>query len=164
VARTRTRSLDQADDNAEQEVAVVSDSRRRRRGGDADADKDVQASDRKDRPTPSARQLKPRGTAASVGFVDRIPVVRNIVEYFRGVSTELRKVTWPTREETRRLTLIVLGVTAFFAITLGAISLFFTWWFQQAFHADSEDIFLLVGVGVAIVAAAVYTMFRRLEV
>lgn len=34
-----------------------------------------------------------------------------ISKYFRETRGELRKVTWPSREESWRLTLIVLGVT-----------------------------------------------------
>jgi preprotein translocase subunit SecE len=170
VARTRTRSLVQAEENPDDEMEVgeedveeiqevVSDRRRRRR----DSAEVQEAAPRKDRPAAGARQVKPRSTG-SVPLVYRIPVVRTIAEYFHNVFVELRKVTWPTREETTRLTYIVLGVTAFFSITLGALSLFFSWWFQQAFHADSEVIFLAVGVGVAIIAGATYTYFRRLEV
>lgn len=44
-----------------------------------------------------------------------------VVRYFRETRGELRKVTWPTREEAWRLTLIVLGVTAAMAIFLGVI-------------------------------------------
>jgi len=44
-----------------------------------------------------------------------------LVRYFRETRGELRKVTWPTREEAWRLTLIVLGVTAAMAIFLGVI-------------------------------------------
>lgn len=48
---------------------------------------------------------------------DSNPVTR----YIRETRGELRKVTWPTREEAWRLTLIVLGVTAAMAIFLGVI-------------------------------------------
>lgn len=44
-----------------------------------------------------------------------------IVRYFRETRGEMRKVTWPTREEAWRLTLIVLGVTAAMAVFLGVI-------------------------------------------
>lgn len=44
-----------------------------------------------------------------------------MVRYFRETRGELRKVTWPTREEAWRLTLIVLAVTAAMAIFLGVI-------------------------------------------
>ncbi len=38
----------------------------------------------------------------------------------------MRKVVWPTREEAWRLTLIVLGVTAAFAIFLWAMDSIFS--------------------------------------
>ncbi len=44
-----------------------------------------------------------------------------VARYIRETRGELRKVTWPTREEAWRLTLIVLGVTAAMAIFLGII-------------------------------------------
>ena len=48
-----------------------------------------------------------------------------ITRYFRETRGELRKVTWPTREESWRLTLIVLGVTVMMAL--------FFWIFDFAF-------------------------------
>jgi preprotein translocase subunit SecE len=48
-----------------------------------------------------------------------------ISRYFRETRGELRKVTWPTREESWRLTLIVLGVTMAMAV--------FFWIFDFAF-------------------------------
>ena len=42
-----------------------------------------------------------------------------LVKYFRETRGELRKVTWPTRQESWRLTWIVLAVTIAFAIALG---------------------------------------------
>jgi preprotein translocase subunit SecE len=47
--------------------------------------------------------------------------VAGIARYVRETRGELRKVTWPTREESWRLTLIVLGVSAVTAIFLGVI-------------------------------------------
>lgn len=44
-----------------------------------------------------------------------------LVRYFRETRGELRKVTWPTREESWRLTLIVLAVSAATAVFLGVI-------------------------------------------
>ncbi len=48
-----------------------------------------------------------------------------IVRYFQETRDELRRVTWPTREEIVRLTLIVLGTTLAFAIFLGILDLVF---------------------------------------
>jgi preprotein translocase subunit SecE len=49
-----------------------------------------------------------------------------VVKYFRETRGEIKKVTWPTREESQRLTLIVLGVTTAFAIFLGALDFLFS--------------------------------------
>jgi preprotein translocase subunit SecE len=46
--------------------------------------------------------------------------------YFEGVRSELEKVVWPTREETRRLTIIVLVTLVICSLILGAISFIFT--------------------------------------
>ena len=46
--------------------------------------------------------------------------------YLRETRGELRKVTWPTREESQRLTAIVLGVTAIMAVFLGLLDLIFS--------------------------------------
>ena len=45
------------------------------------------------------------------------------IRYFQDTAVELRKVAWPDRETTIRLTLIVLGTTLFFSIFLGALDL-----------------------------------------
>jgi preprotein translocase subunit SecE len=49
-----------------------------------------------------------------------------VVRYFRETRGELRKVTWPTRQESQRLTAIVLGVTAVMAIFLGLLDFIFS--------------------------------------
>lgn len=49
-----------------------------------------------------------------------------LVRYIRETRGELRKVTWPTRQESQRLTAIVLGVTAVMAIFLGLLDLLFS--------------------------------------
>lgn len=43
--------------------------------------------------------------------------------YFSEVRTELNKVSWPSRDDIRRLTVVVLIVTAVTSILLGALSL-----------------------------------------
>lgn len=48
-----------------------------------------------------------------------------LVRYLKETRAELRKVSWPTREEATNLTLIVLGVTAAMAVFLGAVDLLF---------------------------------------
>ena len=49
-----------------------------------------------------------------------------LVRYLRETRGELRKVTWPTRQESQRLTAIVLGVTVAMAIFLGVLDFIFS--------------------------------------
>ncbi len=46
--------------------------------------------------------------------------------YIREIISELRKVVWPTREEARRLTVMVLIIAGAVGLFLGAIDLGFT--------------------------------------
>lgn len=55
-----------------------------------------------------------------------VPQENALSRYIRETRGELRKVTWPTREEAWRLTLIVLGVTAAFAVFLWAMDSLFS--------------------------------------
>jgi preprotein translocase subunit SecE len=54
------------------------------------------------------------------------PVVSKVVNYVREVMSELRKVVWPTREEIRRLTVMVIIIAGAVGVLLGAIDLGFT--------------------------------------
>ena len=49
-----------------------------------------------------------------------------VVRYFRETRGEIRKVTWPTRQESWRLTAIVLGVTIVFAAFLWIFDFIFS--------------------------------------
>ena len=155
MARTRTRT----DSNKDDKKPVVSDRRRRTRSDSADSASEANVSTRKDQPTPSPRQ--PRRNNGSPGLINRIPVVRSIVGYFRGVGSEMQKVTWPSREEATRLTGVVLGVTIAFAVVLGLLDTFFGWWFQQAFSADSEPIFLGIAAIVFVLASGSFFALRN---
>ena len=48
------------------------------------------------------------------------------IRMFGEVVSELRRVTWPTREETTRLTIMVVAVAAAVGLFLGLIDLAFT--------------------------------------
>ena len=54
-----------------------------------------------------------------------------IVRFFNETMGELRKVTWPTRDEALRLTAVVLAVMIVTSIFLGAIDALLT----EAFRA-----------------------------
>ncbi len=49
-----------------------------------------------------------------------------VAKYFREARAEMRKVTWPTRQEALHLTGIVLAVTVAMAILLWILDLLFT--------------------------------------
>ena len=45
----------------------------------------------------------------------------SVLEYFRGVRTEMKKVVWPTKKELGSYTGVVLITCAFFALAFWAI-------------------------------------------
>ena len=47
--------------------------------------------------------------------------------WFEEIVSELRKVTWPTRQETLYLTTVVIIVAVTVGLMLGAIDIFFNW-------------------------------------
>lgn len=47
-------------------------------------------------------------------------------QFFREATSEMRKVVWPSREETRRLTLVVIGISLSIGLLLGLFDLLFT--------------------------------------
>jgi len=53
-------------------------------------------------------------------------VNNKISDYFNEVREELKKVTWPKRDEIIKLTLIVLIISGIIATLVGILDLFFT--------------------------------------
>jgi preprotein translocase subunit SecE len=52
--------------------------------------------------------------------------IASIADYFGEVISELRKAVWPTREETRRLTVLVIIVATTMGAILGSFDFGFT--------------------------------------
>lgn len=52
-----------------------------------------------------------------------------LVKYFKETRAELRKVSWPSRQEALNLTLIVVAFTISMAALLGIIDYLFAWVF-----------------------------------
>lgn len=77
-----------------------------------------------------------------------------VVEYFEGVQSEIKKVTWPTRDDTRRLTVIVLVTTLIASLVLGLISLGFTELFR--FGLNAPLIFVVFFIVAGIVGFFIY--------
>lgn len=53
--------------------------------------------------------------------------MNKIKEYFKGAKKEFKAIKWPTIAETRQLTIVVLGLSVFFAIFLGVFDYAFTY-------------------------------------
>ena len=50
----------------------------------------------------------------------------SIIRFFSEVIGELRKVTWPSRQEATRLTILVLNLSITIGILLGIVDYFFS--------------------------------------
>ena len=52
-----------------------------------------------------------------------VPKIPNVapMQFFREVMAELRKVTWPTREETMKLTAVVIAISVIVGIFIGGL-------------------------------------------
>lgn len=92
---------------------------------------------------------------------ETLPIIGGLARYLRGVWAEIRKVTWPTREEARQLTVIVIAVTIVFAIGLGAIDFFYGLLFQLS--VDNVLGFLLAATVFLSIAGGLswYFIFRE---
>jgi len=86
-------------------------------------------------------------------------VVEDLRSYAEGVRSELRKVTWPTRDETRRLTIIVLIALIASSLLLGLT----VWLFTQLFALGLDNPVILIVFMLAVGAAGfiVYRMQNR---
>jgi preprotein translocase subunit SecE len=83
-----------------------------------------------------------------------------VLRYFRDTRAELRKVTWPTREEAWKLTLIVLGTVLVMSIILGAADFIFGKIMQGIIVGNL--VWVAVGVIICIAsAAAMYFVGRE---
>ena len=51
---------------------------------------------------------------------------KGLIQFFGEVVSELKQVTWPSREETVRLTLLVIAVSAATGFALGLVDIIFT--------------------------------------
>ncbi|MBX3063981.1 MAG: preprotein translocase subunit SecE [Anaerolineae bacterium] len=167
MARTATRPADEQEDELIEELAeeaeesasaapVVSDSRRRRmlKRGETLPEANVSAPVRKDK-------VATREVSTSDGnFLTR--AVRGLTTYFRDTIAELRKVSWPTREETLRLTWIVIIVTVITAIVLGIISFVFSLLTAQVANPDNATLFGIISIGLIAVVAVLWLFRERL--
>jgi preprotein translocase subunit SecE len=55
---------------------------------------------------------------AVVGEKQKEPRENAIIRTFREIRSEMKKVVWPTREETTRLTVVVIAISAVISVIL----------------------------------------------
>ena len=55
----------------------------------------------------------------------------NPIEFLRETASELRKSVWPSREETARLTIVVIALSVVAAFFLGGLDQFFSQTFSR---------------------------------
>lgn len=81
----------------------------------------------------SSRQVRPAGTAAKPASTQKNQEkgqnvfqrwMERISQIIRDTRSEIKKVTWPDRETTRKLTLLVIGVSIVLGLLLGGIDYF----------------------------------------
>ena len=86
--------------------------------------------------SPAGRQKAGKAPSLRTGGARRqqrpAPEGRGLLSLLRprwaeDIISELRKVTWPTREETWNLTWVVVLVAAAFGVFLGGVDMFFNW-------------------------------------
>ncbi|MGB9775770.1 MAG: preprotein translocase subunit SecE [Anaerolineae bacterium] len=74
-----------------------------------------------------------------------------LLRYFRETRVEVKRVRWPTREETLRLTRIVLVVTVTMALFLWLMDVLFSWWLRGIIENDPWRI----AIGLAVLVAGI---------
>ena len=52
---------------------------------------------------------------------------KRAIEFLKEVRLELKRVTWPTKEDTIKYTSIVIGLVLTIAVFLGGLDFLFTW-------------------------------------
>ena len=57
--------------------------------------------------------------------------INKIINFLKEVKTEIKKVSWPTRKETTKYTLVVIGISFALAVYLGALDFLFNFLLQN---------------------------------
>ncbi len=84
---------------------------------------------RKQTATPAApERARPRPAPAAPA--QKTGRIARLQTQIRDIQSELRKVTWPTREETRNLTIVVIGISVFLGAVLGGMDFFLAYIYQ----------------------------------
>lgn len=73
----------------------------------------------------------PRRPGREAGRQKRGPLGFLRPRWAEEIVSELRKVTWPTMEDTRNLTFVVIVVAATVGVFLGGVDMFFNWFIEN---------------------------------
>jgi preprotein translocase subunit SecE len=80
------------------------------------------------KPSKKAAQIRaPRGPKGGAPVRTRHGWRAFVPRWIEDIISELRKVTWPTRNETTNLTILVLVVAIAVGGLLGVVDIFFNW-------------------------------------
>lgn len=58
-------------------------------------------------------------------------MANKLTNYIKGSVEEMKKVTWPTKKETKNFTLLVIGISLGTAVFLGALDFVFSFGLEQ---------------------------------
>jgi len=146
--RRGVRQQEPAVENTDMDDEVMDDEDE---GEDDDSSSSRGISERKGRATPSRRALEVVEETQEGNILTRF--VARMRGYIEGVRSETQKVIWPSREEVRRLTVIVLIVMIVGSLALGLLSLLFN--VLIAAGLTSPIVFIIMVV-VAVIFFGVY--------
>lgn len=71
-----------------------------------------------------AKEQTTRKPTGRTNQPEKVGILQRVQNYLRGVRSELRKVTWPSRKELINYTLIVIVVTIVLSMIIGLFDLF----------------------------------------
>lgn len=85
-----------------------------------------------------------------------------LVRYFKETRAELRKVHWPSRQEARNLTIIVLAVTVAMTVFLGLIVDPLALWLFRGILIERDALRIVIGLALSVLGiGALIVALRR---
>ncbi len=117
--------------------------------------------EKKGRATPGRRQRRKSksggGTAKNEPQGNAITrPIYSTIDYFNNVRGEMQKVSWPSREDTRRLTILCINVTIASSIFLGGLSVILTQFIETGLAPGNA--WMLIATIIVMVGGAVYAI------
>lgn len=115
--------------------------------------------EKKGRATPGRRQRSKSKGSSNKPEQEGNALTRPIyatIDYFQNVRGEMQKVSWPSREDTRRLTILCINVTIASAVMLGGLSVILTWFIELGLTPGNA--WMLIAVIIAMIGGAFYAI------